>query len=256
MTSNKRARIAPIMHHLYIIYIYSERRHSGLQDYVSFEKSTSGGGSPLTDTYNYNNPKLVFEKLKCIKFNLSSRTLPETMNNLNLNAFYEIYHNECNKSKDLFTTKILVYFDVHYTQHNKSIVAEKIDQYVYRNRTWLCDVWKSSNTKQKVEQFANIVVLTQEDFQLISVSQSSTNLKERSRSSASATTSSSTTMSSYASPPSTFPALSPTLTKRQRDFSEVSSRQKRRRLYDSNSYLDEFALSNDLTINQAIGYLL
>ena len=78
----------------------------------------------LTDTYNYNNPKLAFEKLRCIKFNLSSVTPPETMNNLNLNAFHEIYHNECNKNKDLFTTKIL---DVRYTQHSKSIVAEKID---------------------------------------------------------------------------------------------------------------------------------
>ena len=106
-----------------------------------------------------------------------------------------------------------------------------------------------------MEQFANIVVLTQEDFQLISVSQSSTNLKERNRSSASATTSSLTIMSSYASSPSTFPALSPTLTKRQRDFSEVSSCQKRRRLCDLNSYSDEFASSNDLTINQVIGYL-
>ena len=93
------------------------------------------------------------------------------MNDLNLNAFYEIYHNECNKSKDLFTTKILVYFDVRCTQHNKSIVAEKINQYVYRNRTWLCHVWKSSNTKQKVEQFVNIVVLTQEDFQFLNLQQ-------------------------------------------------------------------------------------
>ena len=63
-------------------------------------------------------------------------------------------------------------------------------------------------------------------------------------------------MSSYALPPSTFPALSPTFSKPQLDFSEVSSRQKQQRLYDSNSYLDEFALSNDLTINQVIGYLL
>ena len=52
MASNKRARIVPIMRHLYIIYIYSERRHSALQDYVSFEKSTSGGGFPLKYTFN------------------------------------------------------------------------------------------------------------------------------------------------------------------------------------------------------------
>ncbi|CAF5129261.1 unnamed protein product, partial [Rotaria sp. Silwood1] len=42
----------------------------------------------------------------------------------------------------------------------------------------------------------------------------------------------------------------------QRDFSDVSAPQKRGRLCDLNSYLNEFALANDLTINQVIGYLL
>ena len=42
MTSNKRVKFGPIMHHLYITYIHSERQSSGPQDYVSSEKSTSG----------------------------------------------------------------------------------------------------------------------------------------------------------------------------------------------------------------------
>ena len=48
MTSNKRAKIARIMHHLYIIFIYPKRGHLVLQDYMSFEKSTSEGGFPLS----------------------------------------------------------------------------------------------------------------------------------------------------------------------------------------------------------------
>ncbi len=54
MASNKRAKICLNMYHSYIIYIYSERGHSGLQDYVFFEKSNflrkidfRSGGSPL-----------------------------------------------------------------------------------------------------------------------------------------------------------------------------------------------------------------
>ncbi|CAF4068911.1 unnamed protein product [Rotaria sordida] len=93
------------------------------------------------------------------------------------------------------------------------------------------------------------------DFQLLPVSESSTNLKARSRSSTSVTTSSSST-SSYSPPLPTFTAPLSPLAKRQRDFSEVSSRQKRRRLCDLNSELDEFVLANNLTINQVIGYLL
>ena len=109
--------------------------------------------------------------------------------------------------------------------------------------------------KQKEEKFANFVVLTQEDFQLLAVTKYFTNLKQRSRSSTFATTSSSST-TSYS--PSLFisAASFSTLTKRQRDFSEVSSRQKRRRLSELNSELDEFASANNLSINQVIRYLL
>ena len=44
MTSNKFAKVARIMSHLYIIFIYCERGYPRLQDYVSLEKSTCGGG--------------------------------------------------------------------------------------------------------------------------------------------------------------------------------------------------------------------
>ncbi|CAF3770943.1 unnamed protein product [Rotaria sp. Silwood1] len=91
---------------------------------------------------------------------------------------------------------------------------------------------------------------------LFPVFESSTNLQRESRSSTSVTASPSLTMSSYSPPPPTSTAPLSTRTKWQRDFSEVSSRQKRGRLCDLNSYLNEFALANDLTINQVIGYLL
>ena len=42
MTPTKRAKVTRIRGYMYIICIYSERGHSGLQDYMSFEKSTSG----------------------------------------------------------------------------------------------------------------------------------------------------------------------------------------------------------------------
>ncbi|CAF4439554.1 unnamed protein product [Didymodactylos carnosus] len=41
-----------------------------------------------------------------------------------------------------------------------------------------------------------------------------------------------------------------------RDFSQVGSRQKRRKLTDLNSQLDEFANDNNISVNQVIGYLL
>ncbi|CAF1607223.1 unnamed protein product, partial [Didymodactylos carnosus] len=41
-----------------------------------------------------------------------------------------------------------------------------------------------------------------------------------------------------------------------RDFSEVGTRQKRRKLTDLNEQLDEFAESNGISVNQVIGYLL
>ena len=180
------------------------------------------------------------------------------MDNLNLNAFYGLYDEECNKSNDLFTTRILAYFNVRFTQRNEAIIAEKIYYYLVRNKAKFYDTWKKRSKKQKEQQFANVVVLTQEDFSLFQVSDSSTNLKKQRRSRTSIKSSPSPTISSY-SPPTTTPTttspLSP-LTKRQRDFSEVSSRQKRRRLYDLNSYLNEFALANDLMTNQVIGYLL
>ncbi|CAF4323201.1 unnamed protein product, partial [Rotaria sordida] len=90
------------------------------------------------------------------------------------------------------------------------------------------------NKQQKYQHFADIVVLTHADFQLFPVSESSTNLKARSQSSTSVTTSPSPT-SSYSPPLPTFTAPLLPLAKRQRDFSEVSSRQKRRRLCDLNS---------------------
>jgi AAA15 family ATPase/GTPase len=40
------------------------------------------------------------------------------------------------------------------------------------------------------------------------------------------------------------------------DFSEVSNRQKRRKLTDLNSELDDFARDNNIDVNQGIGYLL
>ncbi|CAF4563595.1 unnamed protein product, partial [Didymodactylos carnosus] len=40
------------------------------------------------------------------------------------------------------------------------------------------------------------------------------------------------------------------------DFKEVSNRQKRRKLTDLNSELDEFAEHNNIDVNQVIGYLL
>jgi hypothetical protein len=150
---------------------------------------------------------------------------------------------------------MFAYFDVRCIEHNKSIMAEKINQYVCKSRTKFYDIWKRCNKQQKEQKFANIIVLTQKDFQLRPISKSSTSLKARSRSSTSVTTSPSSTFS-YFPPPSTSPASPSTLTKRQRDFSEVSSCQKRRRLCDLNSELDEFALANNLTINQVIGYLL
>ncbi|CAF4370986.1 unnamed protein product, partial [Rotaria sordida] len=124
-----------------------------------------------------------------------------------------------------------------------------------KSRTRLYDVWRRYNKQQKEQHFADIVVLTQADFQLLPVSESSTNLKARSRSSTSVTTSPPST-SSYSPPLPTFTAPRLPLAKRQRDFSEVSSGQKRRRLCDLNSELDEFALANSVTINQVIGYLL
>ncbi|CAF1266957.1 unnamed protein product [Rotaria sordida] len=128
-------------------------------------------------------------------------------------------------------------------------------QKFFRYSTKFYEVWKKYNKKQKEQHFANIIVLTQKDFQLLPISESSTNLKARSRSSISTATSSSST-SSYSPPSSTSAAPLSPLAKRQRDFSESSSRQKRRRLCDLNSELDEFALANNLTINQVIGYLL
>ncbi len=57
MTSNKCAKNGVNMFYSYMVYTYSERGHSGLQDYVLFEKSNflrkidfRRGGSPLSKT--------------------------------------------------------------------------------------------------------------------------------------------------------------------------------------------------------------
>ncbi|CAF2802154.1 unnamed protein product [Rotaria sp. Silwood2] len=154
------------------------------------------------------------------------------MNNLNLNTFYEFYDHESDKNNDLFTTKILEYFDVRYTHSNKSIIEEKINHYILRNRTKFYDVWRKCNKKQKEQQFADIVVLTQEDFHSSPFSDTPISIKRRSPSSTAITicTSSTTTFSYLSSQISTVDLS--TTTKRQRDFSEVSSCQKRRRLSD------------------------
>ncbi len=39
------------------------------------------------------------------------------------------------------------------------------------------------------------------------------------------------------------------------DFSEIGNKQKKRRLSDLNDELDDFAASNNLTVNQVLGYL-
>jgi hypothetical protein len=49
------------------------------------------------------------------------------MDDLYLNTFYDIYDNECDKSNDLLTTKIVDYFNARSTERNKTIVAEKVD---------------------------------------------------------------------------------------------------------------------------------
>ncbi|CAF3971491.1 unnamed protein product, partial [Rotaria sp. Silwood1] len=171
-------------------------------------------------------------------------------------TFYHIYDNECYGNDNLFTTKICVYFDVRPIKHNEAVIAEKIHYYVVKNKAKFYDVWKKCNKLQKEQKFANIVALTQEEFRPLPVSESSTNFKKLRRSSTSASSDPSPTTSFYSPPTPTSISPLPNLTKRQRDFSEVSSRQKRRRLCDLNSFLDEFAQANDLTINQVIGYLL
>ncbi|CAF1586343.1 unnamed protein product, partial [Didymodactylos carnosus] len=100
---------------------------------------------------------------------------------------------------------------------------------------------------------------TKKDFESFPSSDISTSVKTQSPSStyvitSPPSTSIVTTTSSI--PTSTSTAHLPILTKRQRDFSEVSSRQKRRRLGEMNSELDEFASVNNLSVNQVIGYLL
>jgi hypothetical protein len=59
MTPNKCAKTGVNMFHSYMVYTYSERGHSGLQDYVLFEKSNflrkidfRRGASPLNKGKN------------------------------------------------------------------------------------------------------------------------------------------------------------------------------------------------------------
>ncbi|CAF0762234.1 unnamed protein product [Didymodactylos carnosus] len=110
--------------------------------------------------------------------------------------------------------------------------------------------------EQKEQKFADIVIFTKTDFESFPSSAVSTNVKIQSPSSTSVTTSPPSTLivttTSSSIPTSTSTAHLSTLAKRQRDFSEVSSRQKRRRLCDLNSQLDEFASANNLSVNQVL----
>ena len=80
------------------------------------------------------------------------------MHNLNLNAFYVIYDNECNKSNDLLTTKMLSYFDVHCTQHNKLVVAEKINLYICKSRIRLYEMFEEDVIKNKKKKILLILL--------------------------------------------------------------------------------------------------
>ncbi|CAF1343752.1 unnamed protein product [Rotaria sordida] len=123
------------------------------------------------------------------------------------------------------------------------------------------DVWIKCSKVNKQQQFDDIIVFTKNDFRsslhfdnkssVNANNESSTFITTKKLSSSTATTTGSSTILT--------PTSTPThviIKKRQGAFDDISFREKRRRLSDLNSELDNFAITNNITVNQVPGYFL
>ena len=141
---------------------------------------------------------------------------------MTLNEFFTIYHIDCESNIEKMQGKVFEYFNIQPTEGNKEVFQSKYQYYTVKKKTKYNEWKKHRNLDAYKDKFAAIAMYKNE-----------------------------------------FPDRKPAVAERSktpkrptRDFSEVGSRQKRNKLTDLNSQLDDFARENNIGVNQVIGYLL
>ena len=139
-----------------------------------------------------------------------------------MHEFYTIYHVDSSADVEQAQQKILDFFNLHPTKPNTDLVLSKINSHVTKTKVKFDDWRKNRTSAHNIDKFSGSAVKKEE-----------------------------------------FPDQTPAIVEKpkppkrnSRDFSAVGSRQKRNKLSDLNSELDEFASNNNINVNQVIGYLL
>ncbi|CAF4452036.1 unnamed protein product, partial [Didymodactylos carnosus] len=135
---------------------------------------------------------------------------------MSLDEFYNICHSECSGSEDLIQQTVFEFFNLQSTPENINLIESKVKYLIVKRKDKFNDWKKYHNVESQKEKFSSVAL-------------------ERGE----------------------FPDQKPAVVEKAkppkrptRDFSQVGSRQKRRKLPDLNSQLDEFANDNNISVNQ------
>ena len=150
----------------------------------------------------------------------TSSSSPSFYNELTLHELYTIYHIECTGNSEQTLQKIFEFFNLQETEANTRFLLNKIDYFTSKKKAKYSE-WKKQHTADPHRFSAT--ALNRNEFPDQKIAQEN---KPK-------------------------PPKRPT-----KDFAEVGTRQKRRKLVDLNSELDDFAAENNITVNQVLGYLL
>ncbi|CAF1392706.1 unnamed protein product [Didymodactylos carnosus] len=143
-------------------------------------------------------------------------------NEMNIDEFYTIYHGECQGNVEQAQERIFEFFGLASTEKNTNFIQAKIKYFTTKKKDKFDDWRKIHSLAHHKEKFLGPAILKGE----FPVNEPVPSDKPK-------------------------PPKRPT-----QDFTQVGTRQKRRKLADLNTELDEFARDNSIEVNQVIGYLL
>lgn len=135
---------------------------------------------------------------------------------MSFEEFYTIYHIDCNDNWEQTEVRVIDFFNLQETEANAKFVQEKITNLILKGKAKFSE-WKNRRTVGSQKEKFSRPAITKNEFP---------DKKQK-------------------------PPKRPT-----KDFTDIGPRQKRNKLTDINSKLDEFANDNNIDVNQVLGWIL